>query len=271
MRKNMKVIFYMICSIVIVYGGITIGTLWISEFQKMNEVSKSLVWENMTFLGIVLIVWICFKEIREYLSSKKSYELVIGLIFSVLLVVLLVVFLLLTKTVGFKINNLFSKVGLIYIIISFFVQALGEEILFRGYLQKKLIDEKGNVVGVLLCNLMFALLHISNKGITILSLLNIFLLGVLFSWISIKRSNIWIVTGMHMGWNITNQLIFGLPNSGLVYKEAYIIPNISKKTIWIHKEHGVEGGIAVTILVVILIICLWIGERRWNETKENMK
>lgn len=70
----------------------------------------------------------------------------------------------------------------VVVFLTVFIQSSAEELLCRGFLYQKLRRSyKNPVVAIVGNSLLFALLHLANHGVTILSVLNIFLVGILFS------------------------------------------------------------------------------------------
>ena len=97
------------------------------------------------------------------------------------------------------------------------IQSGAEELLCRHYMQRHLARRyKAQWVSVLLPSVVFAFLHVFNPGITRLSLANITVIGLVYSLAVYYFDSFWMVAAMHAMWNYTQNIIFGLPNSGLV-------------------------------------------------------
>lgn len=111
----------------------------------------------------------------------------------------------------------FQPVSLVIIFIAVFVQSSAEELVCRGFLYQRLRRSyKSPAVALIGNSLLFALLHLSNDGVTILSLINIFTSGILFSFMVYYMDSLWCAMAAHAAWNYTQNIIFGLPNSGVV-------------------------------------------------------
>lgn len=104
----------------------------------------------------------------------------------------------------------------VVVFLTVFIQSSAEELLCRGFLYQKLRRSYKNPVVAIVGNaLLFALLHLANDGVTVLSVLNIFLVGILFSLMVYYMDSLWCAFAVHTAWNFTQNILFGLPNSGI--------------------------------------------------------
>jgi membrane protease YdiL (CAAX protease family) len=95
-----------------------------------------------------------------------------------------------------------------------------EELLLRGYSLQDL-GRRSAVAGLAGSSVLFALLHGANPNLlddgpaaALLALANIFLAGVLLGALFLASGRLWLPTGVHLGWNWTTAVLFGLPVSG---------------------------------------------------------
>ena len=94
------------------------------------------------------------------------------------------------------------------------IQSGAEEIIDRCYLYQKLRRRyRWPAIAVLVNALVFMALHMGNPGVTNLGLLQVFLIGVLFSLIVYYWDSLWTVIWAHTAWNFSQSIVFGLPNS----------------------------------------------------------
>ncbi|BCN29242.1 CPBP family intramembrane glutamic endopeptidase [Anaeromicropila herbilytica] len=133
------------------------------------------------------------------------------------------------------------------------IQSFAEEFVFRGFLYQHLSKMKGLSYGIIVTNIIFALLHSFNKGNNIFSFVNIFLIGTAFNIIMLITKNIVTSSAIHAGWNFLNQIVFGLPNSGLVAKDTIIPSVLDNNSLWVSSMNGAEGGFAATIVLLIFL------------------
>lgn len=84
-----------------------------------------------------------------------------------------------------------------------FVAGFGEELFYRGILQKLFTKRSKNIhFGALLTAITFSLMHFQPEGF-----MPRFILGLLFSYMLIISSNLWITIVVHMLFNSTQVLI----------------------------------------------------------------
>lgn len=142
------------------------------------------------------------------------------------------------------------------------IQSFAEEYVFRGFLMEHLRNNYGIIVGIFGNSILFAVAHIFNPGMTFLTGINIFVVAIAFSLIRLRRENLIAVTWIHAVWNFMNEIVFGLPNSGIVCDSTLFITKIRKQTIWFHTIFGTEGGIGTLIVWgIIIILVLAIGKQ----------
>ncbi|MGX8687931.1 MAG: CPBP family intramembrane glutamic endopeptidase, partial [bacterium] len=165
--------------------------------------------------------------------------------------------------------------------ICVFIQSAAEEIADRCYLYQKLRRRyRWPWVAVLVNSLFFMALHLGNPGVTMLGLLQVFLIGVLFSLIVYFWDSLWAVMWAHMAWNFSQSIVFGLPNSGIVSKYSLFRLDAASAAdgLFYNTSFGVEGSLGANIMIgaVILLVLLFglitkRGERMdyWKDMEEN--
>lgn len=154
----------------------------------------------------------------------------------------------------------FRPISFVLIFIVVFIQSSAEELVCRCYLFQKLIKSyKNPLVAIIGNSLFFALLHLMNPGITIWSFLNIMLVGILFSIVVYYRDSLWCVCAIHAAWNFTQNILFGLPNSGLVvpYSVFKIDAGSATDSFAYNVAFGVEGTILACVVLLIVSVALY--------------
>lgn len=102
------------------------------------------------------------------------------------------------------------------------LQSGTEEVLTRGWLLPVVGKKTQLWIGVTVSSLLFSFLHLGNKGIGWISLLNIALFGLLACLYVLKTDNIWGVSGIHAAWNCFQGSFFGLPVSGKLPNQSVL-------------------------------------------------
>ncbi|MGI6174572.1 MAG: CPBP family intramembrane glutamic endopeptidase [Christensenellales bacterium] len=111
-------------------------------------------------------------------------------------------------------NTNASAVLVVLFFLGFIIQAASEELLARGYFMVSLTNRMTIPSCVLISSAVFSLLHVLNVGVNILSLVNIFLLAVLFAVHVLLYDNLWGACAMHAGWNFAALNLFGAQEAG---------------------------------------------------------
>lgn len=134
------------------------------------------------------------------------------------------------------------------------VAAVGEEILFRGTIFQAIEERFGGVVAVMTTSLLFALAHVMNPGASVISLVNVFLAGVLLGTMLIRSASLWSSIFFHIVWNLLVALCFGAV-SGNELGGGVVVMNLSQASssfVWlVSGPFGVEEGLLTTLLLIV--------------------
>lgn len=192
-------------------------------------------------------------------------------------------FLLLGILIGFGLNGLCILVAALHgdisltftgenilaaliIFLSVFIQSSSEELICRGYLYQKLLHRyKKPVVAILGNSILFSLLHIFNDGVTALALLNILLSGIMFSLLVYYFDSLWCAFAAHTAWNYTQNILFGLPNSGIRVPFSFfnLDEAAARDSFAYNVDFGVEGTVlAVVVLALACLVIYLIGSKK---------
>jgi uncharacterized protein len=101
-------------------------------------------------------------------------------------------------------------------LVTLAVSALAEEVAFRGYPFRRLIQAVGPTAATILMSLFFGLLHAFNPDATWISILITIFAGVLLSIAWLRTHGLWLGWGLHFAWNASMGVLFGLPVSGII-------------------------------------------------------
>lgn len=158
----------------------------------------------------------------------------------------------------------FDPLVLLLFLIVITIQSGAEELVDRFYLYQKLRRRyKSPLVAILGNSIIFTLLHALNPGFGFLAGMQIFLVGFVFSELVYWYDGLWIAIAFHMAWNFTQNIIFGLPNSGIV--SAYSIFNLeaasARSGLFYNVNFGVEGSIGASLVLAVTGIVIWLLNR----------
>lgn len=160
--------------------------------------------------------------------------------------------------VNFKILSV-SAVKILAIFVAVFIQSSAEEVLCRGFIYERLRRGYKNPWVAIIANpLFFVFIHLENPGITTLALYNLFIIGLLFSLIVYYTGSLWMASAIHAMWNFTQNIIFGLPNSGAPASYSILgLKESSKNITWAYDPtFGIEGTINSAVVLMVCTIAI---------------
>lgn len=164
----------------------------------------------------------------------------------------------------------FSKIILNYTdifftILLFIFVAFVEEILFRGYILRNLMQSMNKYLALILSSVLFAFMHGLNPNMSWFSCLSLFLAGIVLGITYIHTKNLWFPIALHFSWNFF-QSLFGFNVSG---QDMYSLIefSISSPNYLNGGYFGFEGSYLSIIADVLVIIgATWLYRR--NASKQ---
>ena len=163
----------------------------------------------------------------------------------------------------------FSPSNILYLILGFIailIQSGSEELICRHFMQQHLRRRyQMPWLEILLPGTIFAAMHLFNPGLTALSMINLVLCGIFLGACIYFFDSMWLVIGFHTMWNFTQNVIFGLPNSGIVTPLSIFRLDAASATdsFSYSATIGVEGSLMATINLLILIaLTILIGMKK---------
>lgn len=154
----------------------------------------------------------------------------------------------------------FQPVSFLFLFICVLIQSSAEELVCRGFLYQRLRKSYQHpAVAIIGNSALFAIMHLMNPGVTVLPVINILLFGLLFSLIVYYTSSIWCAIAAHTAWNFMQNIIFGLPNSGMVlpYSVFKLDAETATNSFAYNVEFGIEGTVFALLVGVITCMILW--------------
>ena len=144
--------------------------------------------------------------------------------------------------------------------IGFIIQGMSEEVLCRGYFLVSVGRRYSMLIAIIANSVFFAALHLGNSGISVLAFINLILFGVFASVYFIKRNDIWGVCAVHSVWNLVQGNVYDIRVSGMKLSCSLFSSEITEGKELIHGgAFGLEGGLAVTVVLVvgtIILLCM---------------
>lgn len=150
--------------------------------------------------------------------------------------------------------------------VGFIIQGMSEEVLCRGYFLVSVGRRYSMFVAIIANSVFFAALHLSNSGISVLAFINLILFGVFASVYFIKRNDIWGICAVHSVWNLVQGNVYGIRVSGMKLSCSLLSSEIADGKELMHGgAFGLEGGLAVTIVLAVGIVVLLCMKGRKTE------
>lgn len=138
-----------------------------------------------------------------------------------------------------------------YIFI-FIIAAFVEELIFRLILFRLIEEFLGTWVSILFQIVLFGFGHAMNPNATAWSSLAIGIeAGILFSAVYMYTRRMWLALALHMAWNYTQGIIFGVSVSGFD-QEGIIKPIIEGPEILTGGSFGLEASVVSVVISLVI-------------------
>lgn len=156
-------------------------------------------------------------------------------------------------------------------LITVFLQASSEELLFRSFLFSKMCGEGVPYLpAALISSLFFSLLHAAAPGYGFLPFLCITMIGMQFALSYHFFKTPWFAFLCHTMWNYTMDFILGLPDSGQPAVISFFQTSVHKNSVFYSAAFGMEGTITAVLLnFSACLLIVYIGKR--YESDQNKK
>ena len=160
----------------------------------------------------------------------------------------------------------FRPVSFLLIFVAVLIQSAAEELLCRVFMYQRLLRFGCKpIVAAVINASFFAIVHLGNPGVTPISVVSLFLSGMLLSAMVVYMDSPWAAMAGHAGWNFCQNILLGLPNSGTVvpYSVFKLDAAAATDSFAYSVSFGLEGAVtAVIIHVVVIGLIVWWGTRR---------
>lgn len=279
-RTNLVVVW--VVSLVAIIGGQSVGAV-IAEVITGHGMDGSVPaqWNEVITNGFTLIVlalWVVLYERRSILSvglrdrrgvQRFAAGFVGGLVLFGAAMLLMVLF------AGYNGDategHTTTGSAAVWIVLSllpvWIVQASTEEIVVRGYLlQWHGLKLTNGWVAVILPSILFAVVHLDFHPVV---LINIFLFGLLFSFLSLAQGSIWLAAGIHAAWNMAQSNIFGILGDSSARDVTVFTFGSDSGTVAVLTggDYGPEGSVLATVILLIAVAAAYRYYRTVEATR----
>lgn len=267
-RRRPNLLLVWVVTLVAIIGGQGIGAV-VAEAITGHDMDGTVPaqWNEVITNGFTLILlaaWVVFYERRSLLSvglrdRRGAGRFVTGFAVGLVLFGLALGLLVLFGGYSGDVTEGHTTTGsaAVWIVLSlipvWIVQSSTEEVVVRGYLlQWHGLKLTNGWVAVIAPSILFAVVHLDFHPLV---LVNIFLFGVLFSFISLAQGSIWLAAGIHTAWNMAQSNIFGLPGESSLREVTVFAfgPDPGGSTVLTGGEYGVEGSVLTTVILALAV------------------
>ena len=229
-------------------------------------------------IGVIILLWKLFqkKKVSELGFTKNFGSYFTGIAVGAVLLMACVVPVTLTGAVQF--NGVFANINtnmVLLMIPCFMLQGAMEELLCRGVVQQLLTRNTSVPVAVIVSSLLFAVVHIQNMDtdnavISAVAIINLVLISLIFSFVTLRFKSIWAACGMHSVWNYILYSILGLNLSGNDEIVAAVFDMRSAGDNLLNGgAYGIEASIVTTaVLAAALGLCIVLYRKNAVKTAE---
>lgn len=161
----------------------------------------------------------------------------------------------------------FRPLAMLLVLFAVFIQSGAEELMDRGFLYQSIRKLFRNPwVAIILNSVIFGAIHLNNPGVNALGIIQVVLIGISFSLMVHFADSIWLPMAAHTGWNYSQAIIFGLPNSGIVlpFSMMKLEASTARNSFFYNVGFGVEGTFFALIVITIVTLLFMLVFRKRN-------
>jgi membrane protease YdiL (CAAX protease family) len=243
-------------------GGLVFASPELKQFQELCVFGVTL---------IVLFLWVRFKEGRPFSSvgfrgRNPVGKLLLGLVIGALMMTVAVLIAWATGQYGTGLSvhlnlGVDSLVWILLLLPVFVVQASTEEAITRGYMLQIGGRDINGWVAILGSSVIFAVIH---PGASPVALLNIALYAVFASFVALGQGSLWLIAGIHIGWNYFQGNIYGVPVSGDPKANSLLAfgPTSGSNDLITGGAFGLEASLIGSVVLVVALAIAFGAYRR---------
>ena len=213
-------------------------------------------------IGAIVLFWklIQKKTVRDLGFTGNPVSYLTGALIGAVLVLISTIVIVLTGAIQF--NGVFDKINIpmvVAMLICYVLQGAMEEILCRGVVHQLLIKKTSVPVTIGVSAVLFTIPHLSGMSgdspmIVAAAIVNLILISVIFSLLTLRFKSIWAACGLHSVWNYILYSILGLNLSGNdeIVASVFDMSSVGSN-ILDGGEYGIEASIITTAVLAAMI------------------
>jgi uncharacterized protein len=151
-------------------------------------------------------------------------------------------------------NPTTTSAGVFFTLGTLLSGAIFEELAFRGYAFQRFSEITHPAFATVVFSLLFGAVHLLNPSWSWIAFVNTVSVGILFAIAYLRTGSLWVVWGMHFGWNLMLGTIFGLPVSGFVFFSVLAQGQATGPALLTGGDYGLEGSLTGTAVILMGIV-----------------
>ncbi|MBO4636325.1 MAG: CPBP family intramembrane metalloprotease [Clostridiales bacterium] len=282
-RTDMPAILYII-KVILIFFFVKLGTELIGEGVVMGVLFASgknplqgemfdpdtmlliMYYGYSIMIGLMILYWKIFqkKTPGQLGFTKKAGTYFVGAAAGAVLVAISAGAVMLTGAL--TCNGIFSNINSGYILLMLFgfvFQGAMEEVLCRGIVLQLLKDKVPAPAAVGISTILFIIPHLSSMseagtGILIFAVIDLILISLIFSLVTLRMGSIWAACGLHSIWNFILFNILGLNLSGndtmtaAVFDMRSVGSNIMNGGVY-----GIEASAVTAVVLSVALVAFY--------------
>jgi len=226
------------------------------EMFSPNIMMLIMYYGYVILIGIMFLYWKLFqkKTLSELGFTQKVGSYITGVITGTVLVVISVLLVVLAGAISY--NGVFENINNGFILLML--------VLCRGIVMGLLMKRTSAPVAIGLSSVLFTIPHLFNMTLSggvfiFFAIVNLFLISIVFSLLTLYYKSIWAACGLHSIWNFILYNIFGMNLSGndeikaAVFDMRSVGNNILNGGIY-----GIEASVVTAIVLAVTVIILFV-------------
>jgi membrane protease YdiL (CAAX protease family) len=139
------------------------------------------------------------------------------------------------------------------LVLSVAIGAAAEEMVFRGFLLRRLQRRLGAAWAVFILGSLFGVFHAMTPNASWVSVGTIALAGWLFGALAIRSGSLWMPICLHASWNWFEGYVWGEPVSGKAAGVGWLVREGFDASVWTGGKYGPEASIQTAVLLALVL------------------
>lgn len=227
---------------------------------------------NLFAIGVIFLFWhYADKRSREELgfglTVKTRTQVLLGITVGLGAVMLITVFGTVFGVISFQgfgtgmFKGVEIAISLALGIITFLMVGLGEETVYRAYIQKHIVEMAGNKLGLVISALIFMSAHLLTYG-KLLDLIDVFLAGMVLGYAYLLTKSIYLSAAFHFMWDFLQVNVVRLQDYEYYKGPTLILFNNTGDLIINNFNLGNRLELVFILVEVIILILMFVSKGR---------